>query len=256
MLLVTNFLIKSNFDIMLKTILFMAFVFYVLNVHSQEKDTVFNDNEISFVVSDLIDAGLHLRYERKIGNNISLGLGSAIKGKKGLVNLSGINTEQIKTNDIFYSGFKIVPEIRYYLNKTQQYSLDGFYFGAYLKYTRYYSNLYGTYIDKKEHEFIIDSDATLQIVTMGFEIGYKLALNKRWNLDFIIAGPGAGFHKYQLKNNTNLPNQFYEELADALEKYSLYDFINSDIKFDLKKARADFLFPAFRYGFSVGYTFK
>jgi hypothetical protein len=90
---------------------------------------------------------------------------------------------------------------------------------------------------------------------MGLAIGYKLSINKRWNLDFIIAGPGAGRHKYTLKNNVSLPDQFYEDLADALEKYSLLDYINSDFRFDVENARTKFTIPAFRYAFAVGYTF-
>lgn len=224
--------------------------------NTEEIDSVYNKNEIGLVFSELIDAGLHLRYERKVGENITLGFGAAIKGKEGLISLSGIDTEQIKTGDITYSGFKVIPEIRYYVKKTQQFDLDGFYFGAYLKYTLYHSNLFGMYIDKNNQEYRIDSDARLQILTMGLGIGYKLALNERWSFDFMIAGPGAGSHKYKINNNVDLPEQFYEDVTEALEEYSLFDFINSDFKFDIEKAKTQFIFPAFRYGFAVGYTFK
>lgn len=235
----------------------LIFVFLSSAIYSEEKkDSVLRKNEVSLVVSELINGALHVRYERKISRNMSFGLGTAIKGEEGLIHLSGLQSKQLETSDLTYTGFKLVPEFRYYLKKTQQYEMDGFYFGAYMKYSRYVSQLFGTYTDDLGQDYRIDSRANLDILTMGFAIGYKLALNKRWNFDFIIAGPGAGSHRYTVKNKFDMPDSFYEDLTEALEKYSLYDLINSDFKTDLERARAKFIFPAFRYGFSIGYTFS
>ena len=242
----------------------LLLIFATLFARADKKDSTYVSrvdslnriHEISWVFTDVVDGGLHIRYERKLGNNISAGISLGIKGEEGLIHLSGIDSEKLKTSDITYSGFKIVPEVRYYLGKTQQYKLDGFYFGAYMKYTQYNSDLFGTYTNDEGVEYRIDSDARLNLYTLGLGIGYKLALNERWNFDFIIAGPGATRHSYKLTNNVDLPDEFYEDLMNALEKYSLYDWINSDFKFDIEKAKTSFLFPAFRYGLTIGYTFK
>ena len=119
---------------------------------SLDTDSVYRINEISLVVTDLIDGSYQLRYERKLSDHISVGMGTAFKTKQGLVSVSGIDRERLKTGDITYSGLKLVPDVRYYLNKTQQYQLDGFYFGAYSKYFHFSSNLNGTYITKQETE--------------------------------------------------------------------------------------------------------
>lgn len=219
-------------------------------------DSLNRINEISWVFTEVIDGGWHFRYERKLGNNISAAVSLGIKGEEGLINLSGIDTEKIKTSDITYSGFKVVPEVRYYIGKTQQYKLDGFYFGAYMKLTQYNSHLFGTYINKEGKEFRIDADARLNLLTLGLGVGYKLALNDRWNFDFIIAGPGATRHNYKLTNNVELPEDFYDDLVNALENYSFFDLINSDFEFSQKNRRTKFLFPAFRYGLTIGYTFQ
>lgn len=213
-------------------------------------------NEISWVWTEIIDGGLHLRYERKLGEHISAAISFGIKGEEGLVNLSGINTPKLQTSDITYAGFKILPEVRYYLSRTQQYNLDGFYFGAYMKYTQYNSDLFGVYTSDEGQESRIDIDASLQLITLGLGIGYKLALGERWNMDFMIAGPGATRHRYKLKNNLELPDEFYEDIIEALEDYSFFDYLNSDFKFDVKDKRAKFLFPTFRYGVTIGYTFS
>jgi hypothetical protein len=84
-------------------------------------------------------------------------------------------------------------------------------------------------------------------------IGYKLPIGKRFSIDFLIAGPGAVWHKYRVENKKDLPDEFYEDLNQALEEYfdSLY------LEFTLSKVQEtiDFVLPSFRYGISVGYRF-
>ena len=155
------------------------------------RDSFPRKNEISWVFTEAIDGGLLLRYERKLGRNISAALSLGLKGEEGIIHLSGIDNENLKTSDITYSGYKIVPEVRYYLDRTQRYELDGFYFGLYTKFTQYRSDLFGTYINDEGSEYKIDIDARLNLVTMGLGVGYKLPIGERWNMDFMIAGPGA-----------------------------------------------------------------
>ena len=52
-----------------------------------------------------------------------------------------------------------------------------------------------------------------------------------------------------------MPDEFYEDLIEALEDYSFFDFLESDFRFDVEDAKAKFLFPAFRYGMTIAYTF-
>nr|WP_321353728.1 DUF3575 domain-containing protein [uncultured Draconibacterium sp.] len=233
----------------------------MLSVAAQEKETklendsVFRINEISLVVTDLIDGSYQIRYERKLSDHLSVGLGTALKTKKGLVSISGIDRERLKTGDITYSGLKLIPDVRYYLNKTQQYQLDGFYFGAYSKYFYFSSNIYGSYITKESKEYELNMDAKINIFSMGLMVGYKLALSNRFILDFLIIGPGTSHQKYKLENNTELPEEFYEDLNNVLENFSLYDFIQSDFRFDFKDRSTNFSTISFRYGLTIGYTF-
>lgn len=212
-------------------------------------------NEVRWMISDMIDGSLNIGYERKVGQNISLALNLGFKGEDGLINLSGIETKTIETSSITYSGYKIIPEFRYYIKNTQQNELDGFYFGAYSKYTRFRSNLYGTYINDEGTEYRIDARADIDILGLGLMVGYKLPVSKRFSVDFLIAAPGGSDHKYKLKNVTTLPDEFYDDLVEALEKYSLYDFLNTDFKWEPKKRSTRFFFPSFRYGVSISYRF-
>lgn len=244
---------RSIFSLM---ILFLLPVYGMGNGLEKEKsDSIKRYNEIGLVVTDLVDASYQFRYERKLTSHISVGLGSAYKGNQGLVRISGIDKEHIKTGDITYSGLKLIPDVRYYLNKTQQFELDGFYFGAYMKYFNFRSDLIGTYITSEGQQYTLDFDARINILSTGLMLGYKLAISKRFNIDFMILGPGTSNQSYKLKNNKPVPDDFYDDLNEALKNFSLYDFINSDFKFRLKDAKTRFTTLSFRYGLTVGYTF-
>ena len=225
------------------------------NTASEKADTISRKNEIGLVITDLVDGSFELRYERKVGQHISLGLGTALKGKSGLFSISGIDRERIKTGDINYSGFKLIPDVRYYLEKTQQYELDGFYFGAYSKYFHFGSDLNGTYISKDQTNYNIAFDAKINILSVGLMVGYKLALSKRFNIDFMILGPGTSHHSYKLVPRTQIPDEFYDDLNEALKNFSLYDLIQSDFRFNFKESKTKFSTVSFRYGLTVSYTF-
>jgi hypothetical protein len=239
----------------MKKVLFTIVLFaYFFNVKA-EKDSLNYKNEGALVLTDFIDAGAHIRYERKLGRHFSVLLSTAYKGEKGLINISGLNTPHIKTDNINYSGFKIMPELRYYLKKTQQYSLDGFYAGMYSKSIFYNSSVNGTYSDHESDIHFINISASIRIQSYGFLIGYKLAVNKRFNIDFVIAGGGVANYNIKLKPRITLPDDFYSDLSTALSRFSFFDLTDPDIEFNFESTQAKFSTVSFRYGLAVGFCF-
>jgi hypothetical protein len=241
----------------MKKLLFALLIIYNVSFAQQldQVDVNQSRNQIDFELGGLINGWYQLKYERLLGENISVGLGIGFKGETGLVNLSGLDTDKIKTNDITFSGFKIIPEVRYYINKTQQYTMDGFYFGAYLKYSNLHSDLNGTYINDNQESFVVEFDADFSITSVGFMIGYRLPLSEKISIDFLIAGPGAGFYNFSFENKRDLPDEFYDDLNQALENYSLFDLLNGDFKFSSIDLTSDLILPSLRYGVSIGYSF-
>jgi hypothetical protein len=90
---------------------------------------------------------------------------------------------------------------------------------------------------------------------LGTTIGYKLAITDRFHLDFIMAGPGTSYFNFAVENNIVLPERFYDELNDALEKHSLFDVLNPDFNFKWRSSRSKFRIPSFRYGLTIGFAF-
>lgn len=222
-----------------------------------EKDKTYTNfkNEISFEVLQVINGVYQISYERYIWKNFTANLGLGYKGKEGLAKISGFDGDQLKTDEIFYTGFQVIPEIRYYLKSTANKTLSGFYFGAYLKYSNYKSDLDGRYISSENLNYDVKFEASVDITSVGLMFGYKLPISKHFNIDFMIAGPGTGHYNFKLKNEQDLPDEFYDDLNETLENYSILDFINSDFRFSKVNRRSKFSALSFRYGIAIGYTF-
>ena len=105
-------------------------------------------NEVKLVVSDLLNGSYMFGYERAIGKHIGVALDVGYKSKDGLLKLSGLDTDLIKTDELSYDGFKIIPEFRYYLKERTSGMPTGFYFGAYITYIKYTSDLKGIYTNE------------------------------------------------------------------------------------------------------------
>ncbi|WP_250436384.1 DUF3575 domain-containing protein [Hanstruepera flava] len=237
-------------------VLFMSFSSFGQEL--EDDNTTRNvKNEFSFELLQIVNGVYQVSYERHIWNNFSAAIALGYKGKEGLIKLSGIDGEKIKTGDIYYTGFQIVPEIRYYINGTNKFNqkLNGFYLGLYYKYSSYTSELTGRYIASDNTNYDLAFDMDLDISSVGLLIGYKLAITKRFTIDFMIAGPGSGDYKFKIVNKKDLPDEFYDDLNEALEDYDLLDFINGDFRFSNVNNKSNFNTFSFRYGIAVGYTF-
>lgn len=227
----------------------------LIPVSGQEQtDALLRNNEAKFMFTDAINGSILLGYERAFGKHIGVNLLVGYKGKNGLLRLSGLDTDLIKTDDLTYSGTRIIPEFRYYLKERTSGMANGFYFGAYLSFNFYQSDFKGIYTNENgSFDFLYD--AKVNTTSLGLMIGYKLPLGKRFSLDFLIAGPGAGSYRAKLSEVVPAPDEFWFDLNEALELYSLADLINADFEFTPSNRRDSLLLPSFRYGITLGYSF-
>ncbi|MEM9680706.1 MAG: DUF3575 domain-containing protein, partial [Bacteroidota bacterium] len=168
----------------------------------------------------------------------------------------GINSRSINTNGIKYSGYKLLGEARYYLDRNQLGRLTGFYFGLYVKYSDFNSDIFGVFTNEEGDSFTIDFDAGINVTSLGFLIGYKLPLGKRFSVDFLIAGPGSGHYDLSIKNNSDeLPDSFYEDLNEALEEYGIFDALDGNFQFAREREATQFTTLSFRYAIKFGFSF-
>ncbi|CAD7798988.1 hypothetical protein CHRY9390_00417 [Chryseobacterium aquaeductus] len=183
---------------------------------------------------------------------MSIGLNVGYKYNSGIFSVEGIDIDKISTKKFEFSGIKIIPEFRWYLEKG---GMTGFYIGGYLKYQNYKTPIEGIYTDNNYQTSPIDLVAQVKTTAVGLQVGYKLVIKKKFFADFLIAGPGFGSNTFEIKENKPLPQGFYNDLNDALEIYNLYDNYKLDVKFDTNQKTDKINLPTFRYGIKVGYMF-
>ena len=236
-------------------ILFTLLLIQISFGQEENSDTTKRANEVGLEFIGLIDGQTLLTYERSFGRHFSGLIGLGPKTEDGLVNISGLDGPTIQTDDLFYSGYKVVLEGRYYLKEHINGRATGFYLGLYTKYSNFSSDLKGTYINDAEEEYNVNFDAEIDVTSIGLMVGYKLPISKRFAIDFLIAGPGSGFYNFSIQNKSDdLPDEFYEDLTAALENTSLLDLINSDFEFNRDKRNSKFSTLSFRYAISLKFS--
>lgn len=243
---------------MKKALFFISFIMFSSLIFCQEnKNEVGQEikNDVGLMITDLVNGSYSISYERALGKHFSAVLGVSYKTKDGLIKFSGLDTERIKTADITYSGLKLTPEVRYYIHEKEQGMLSGFYIGAYAKFVNYKTDLSGIYVDSEDisHDFLYEGK--INVTSAGLMIGYKLPLTEHFNLDFLIAGPGAGFYVFKLNDVIPPPDEFYDDLNSALEKYSFLDFLNANFEFKKTSLKEKLILPTFRYAITLSYSF-
>ena len=213
-------------------------------------------NELSLEFLGLIDGRFIPAYERSFGKHWSAKIGAGPKSKEGLVNFSGLNGDKIQTGDLNYSGFIVYGEGRYYINQFIHGRAVGFYLGLYIKYAGYQTDIRGVYTSSEADTFNFLFDTKIGVRSTGFMLGYKLPVGQRFGIDFIIAGPGTANYNFDIKNKSEeLPDEFYDDLNELLEEYSILDIINADFDFRINDSSSVFNTVNFRYAISLTYNF-
>lgn len=238
----------------MKNLVCSIFILISIAINAQvgkERNDLFRNN-VSIDPFGLFFGSIHGTYERSINSSMSVGLNVGYKYNSGILRVEGIDIDQISTKDFDFSGIKIIPEFRWYLQKG---GMTGFYIGGYLKYQNYKAPIEGIYTDNYYETSPIDLVARIKTTVVGLQVGYKLVIKKRFFADFLIAGPGFGSNTFEIKENKPVPEGFYNDLNDALETYNFFGNYKLDIKLDANQKSDKVNLPAFRYGIKVGYMF-
>ena len=120
----------------------------------------------------------------------------------------------------------------------------------------------------RENHWILNSDSfdgevvtdfTLNIHTIGGQLGYQFVFWRRLALDLVLIGPGVGFYGFKVKLDTTLePDDealFFQTLNDAIkDKFPGYDLVIESGEFE-KKGSAKTTTLGFRYMIHIGFRF-
>jgi len=200
---------------------------------------------------------LVLGYERVILPNQSASLNV---GRFSLPKFSLINTGDLEIQkDYNDRGFHISFDYRFYLKSLNKYDAPrGVYLGPFYSYNHF--NRENRWIYNSEtFDGELTTDLSLDIHSVGVQLGYQFVFWRRLAVDLILFGPGAGFYGAKASLNTSLsPDEeaeFFQKLNELLaEKFPGYNQIITSTEFE-RKGSFQLTSLGFRYMIHLGFRF-
>ena len=252
---------------------FFAFALGVSSIHlnAQTSDATVAEpdrefkNTIRFnVTNPLIFGGKSLifGYERILKNNKSFSINI---GQAALPNFEkGFSDEFREKTVLSEGGFHISGDYRFYLSKINKFSAPrGVYIGPYYSYNRFSKGHDWEYTEEgTTTPKLINSDLSLKIQQIGFELGYQFVFWKRFSVDLILLGPGIAGYKVKAEVGGNITDEerqlFFEKLNQALkDKFPGYSGAigeDADGEFEQTGYRSTTSL-GYRYMINLGYRF-
>jgi len=195
-----------------------------------------------------------LHYERSLLSRFSVVMGVGNKFSSGLLEISGVNTDQIQTNDLSLHGIRLLPEVRWYVSADDK-GLTGLYVGMYYKYQTNKCEMYGSYVPDTGKVTDVDLDFSIRTHGFGAEIGYKLSIYRKLYVDFIISGLGLAFSSMDLEERTDVPEEYFSDLSQEVKQVFLLNGLTPDLLITDQTLHGTFTLPSMRYGVKIGLGF-
>ena len=212
------------------------------------------DNAVKLSIGSLFFSNINLSYERVISSNQSVAMGFGVLLEREFPEdfiSNSVATTILKENQI--SGLSSTLEYRFYTGRKD--APNGFYVGLYIKCSKYDYKFWDVFADK---ETSISGD--LSTIGAGFQLGVHWLIKDRISIDWYFLGLGITNYKIGATFETELPGINYAEFAEDIDSgLSDIPFFGDKIKTrasaDNVAATANFLFPGFRTGISIGIVF-
>jgi hypothetical protein len=246
-----------------KTIGFLLLINLALHLPSNGQEEPKPKKELKNTVwinifNPIIDAKyLVFGYERVLKNNQTFTFNI---GRFSLPKFSLIDTDKLGlTNEYKDWGINTSVDYRFYLGKLNKHNAPrGVYLAPYYSFNHF----------NRENHWILNSDNfdgevvtdfTLNIHTLGGQLGYQFIFWRRLAVDLVLIGPGIGYYGMKVKLDTSLApddeSLFFQTLNEALkEKFPGYDLVIEPGEFQ-KKGSASITTFGFRYMIHVGFRF-
>jgi hypothetical protein len=234
----------------------------ITGINSSAQNDSLYKNTVRYNITNPMIFGwksLVIGYERQLKNNQSFSVNIGRASYPGL-SFTGVDSlELFSYKDYEDKGFNVSADYRIYSKDLNRYAAPrGVYIGPYYSYN-YFSRTNHWALNTNTYQGDVQTDLTLSIHSVGFELGYQYVFWDRLSVDLILLGPGIGYYSLKTKFNTNLSPEderlFFEALNDFLsENIPGYDRVldGGDFK---KTGTVKTLDLGFRYMVNVGFRF-
>ena len=230
----------------------------VLSAHAQQSsDTVIRKNTIKLDLTSywLYRNALNFTYERITKLNQSF---SVTAGYQQFPHSSSLGSGIAVTEDNKKSGFKFGGEYRFYLAKENKFKAPhGVYIGPYLAYHQF----------NNERTIEVDNNGTFEeailntkinILNVGFQLGYQFLINNRWVIDLTFVGPAISNYRFKatLDGNYTFSTEDIQNeiILDLIDRFPLLEDVINERE-AISGGKFDVWGYGYRYQLQVGYHF-
>jgi hypothetical protein len=237
----------------------MIMLFFAATVNAQQTTKKEYKNTIKYNITNpfIFGKNVHiLGYERVLNKKRSLSINV---GTTSLPKFTGISSDSMSViGSNKNAGFHAAVEYRFYLGKENKYNAPrGVYLAPYYSFNSFQKqNTWA--LNTSTHSGNIETDISLNIHTIGAELGYQFVLWNRLSLDFVLMGPGVAAYTLKTGFDAALPSPdklaLLEKINNALaEKLPGYNFVIPD---DFAKTTSSGVTSFnFRYLIQLGFRF-
>lgn len=220
-------------------------------------DTVVRKNTIKLDITSywLYRNAINVSYERLTKQYQSLSLTA---GYQEFPRTSSLGSRIAVKEDNDANGLKFGAEYRFYLSKENKFNAPhGIYVGPYFAYHRF-SNERLIEVDNNgtPEEAILNS--RLNILNIGFQLGYQFVIKDRWTIDLVFVGPSASNYSFKLKldgtytfNTDDIQNEI---ILDLINRFPMLEEAINEQE-SVSKGKLDVWSYGYRYQLLVGYHF-
>jgi len=196
-------------------------------------------------------------YERTIGTHqsFSVNIGRAYYPQM----ISGPSEEVQLSKESQDNGINFSLDYRFFLQKENKFAAPrGVYIGPYYSYNHF--NRTNTWkLNTTDFQGNVGGDLTVDINTLGMELGYQFVFWKRVSLDMILCGPGIASYRLTTKFDTTLSSDdldlLYSKIENYLEtKFPGYEFVKPPGEQTFQGTVKTWA-AGFRYMIMVGFRF-
>ncbi len=230
--------------------------FFILLLVLSGISAVAQENAIKVGFTDAFYGSYNIGYERWLNqnNSISIKAGFWKPSSSPFISEELITPEAYTLQDI-NGGASISAEYRFYFGNHPK--AGGLYLAPYLRYFGQ-SLLFTDEIDGD----LFDVDTKLNTIGIGGQLGYQLVLKDVFLMDFYFFGAGIDRYNVKLKYTLEQPrtgfnyNSITDDVSEVFEDINyLESRLEHKVSNDNLISKLPFLFPGFRIGMSIGYTF-
>lgn len=155
------------------------------------------------------------------------------------------------------SGYKFGAEYRFYLAKENKYPAPhGVYLGPYVSFNSFRNEREIT-VDNGGSPEVANLHSEINVLNVGFQLGYQFVFNDRWTIDLSFMGPAVAKYnaRLDLTGGTFDPDEIASDILEELINRfpALGEFISSGTA--TSNGRLDTWAAGFRYQVQVGYRF-